>query len=434
RSELDQTKHYTPRVPLKTCLKEQAHSTTTTPPGEGNQVIETSLVNRKLRRVKTVDFEDFAKPSSVLRTFATPNAAKKVRWPITSTGLRVPPSNVTTSCPGPVHTGKSGLADPATTRTDVHVIAIAPSRTVDSKEAEDNVDPATPTMQIVESSNGCYEVVWDNVPDEHRIRMYRRSSSAFHSLQPINTPSMGALQRVNTKLIGSSGTWNAPSNVFKPTIVVFPDDDGRKQCGNYAVDDDDEWHVPAPPNSQHTSAGPSRPPSRPASAPASQAVSKEEMELKSALQNIRPGSEECTSTMEADTIPDTKVHLTRFFAPDRRIRHIAAAHRQIIPEHADIKFRGHRDSIALARSRLVHSSDFSEVVLAHRDSLSMAKKRMRTRNHAISTESNNPKMDRTVQSDAPFSFLDVDASRTVPMEKTVQAMQTLKKHTSANMI
>ncbi|KAH7078048.1 hypothetical protein BKA63DRAFT_542291 [Paraphoma chrysanthemicola] len=385
RNGLDQTKQYTPQVPLKTCLEEQAHSTTTTPPSKGSQLTETSLGNKKLRRVKTVDFEDVAKPSPVLPTFATPTAAQKVRRPRTSTGIHVPPSNVANSCPGSVYAGKSGLADPATTRTDVHVIAIAPSRIVDSKEDLDNVDPATPIMQIVESSNGCYEVVWDNVPDEHRIRTHRRSSSASHSLQAINTPSIGALRRVNTKLIDSSGTWNAPSNIFKPTIV----------------------HVPGPPNSKHTSAGPSRSPSRPASAPASQAVSEEEIELKSDLedlQDIRPDSDGCTPTKKAYAVPDTKVHLTRLFAPSRRIRHTTATRRPSSLEYTDIKFRGHRDSIVLARSRLVHSSDFSEVVLAHRDSLSMAKKRMRTRNHAISTARDIPKMDQTVQSDATFSF------------------------------
>jgi hypothetical protein len=42
-------------------------------------------------------------------------------------------------------------------------------------------------------------------------------------------------------------------------------------------------------------------------------------------------------------------------------------------------FRGHRDSVTLAKGRLVHSSPFSDIVKTHRDSVALAKQRMRER-------------------------------------------------------
>jgi hypothetical protein len=45
----------------------------------------------------------------------------------------------------------------------------------------------------------------------------------------------------------------------------------------------------------------------------------------------------------------------------------------------DSHFRGHGDSVTLVRGCLVHSSLFSDIAKTHRDSVALAKKRMRER-------------------------------------------------------
>jgi hypothetical protein len=381
RRDFNLPKKHGQELPLKTCLKKKAQSTTTTPPSEVSEVTDISSTRRTLRRVKTVDFAEVTKPLLVPSTLKATRVTQAEDDPKVSTGIHAPQSKKTPGYPGPMYTGKCGLANPATTRTDVHVIAIAPSRTVDKKDKKDSIDPATPTMQIVESSNGCYEVIWDDVPDEHNIQTHRRSSSACHSLQAVSSTAIRGLQHVNFKLTDWSESWNAPSDTFKPTIVVFPDDDGRMSL-TCATDDDEDLHLLVPPNSQRTSAGPSRLPSRPASAPTTRAASEEEIEIEEALQHSLPPSQHSWTTHRVG--PDPEVQPTRFFSPDRRMCHTTAARNFSNLEDTDIKFRGHRDSVTLARSRLLHSSDFPEVMFTQGDSLSMTKKRMHAWNHATS--------------------------------------------------
>lgn len=89
-----------------------------------------------------------------------------------------------------------------------------------------------------------------------------------------------------------------------------------------------------------------------------------------------PGSEYTSTTSESsiDIItpplasPPTLVH-----------RHTMPAAARSVSNLDSPLFRGHRDSVTLARGRLVHSSPFSDIVKTHRDSVALAKKRMRER-------------------------------------------------------
>lgn len=278
RSEhLPSSKPHSPDVPLKPCLKTKAKSTTTTPPGELQKLADDDTSGRTLRRVKTVDFEEAKKP--LLALPVPQKAPKKIvhGWigPSSTSQLRGPSPTKSTSMapsfPNMLSTAKGNLADPATTHADVHVIAIAPSRDLSHATNKASSDPATPTMQYVESSSGCYEVIWDDVPREESDQTRRRSSVASHSLQLADPAAARELQRVNSKLADWSGSWNAPSETFKPTIVVFPDHDVRMPQFECAVEDDDDLLAPVPPNSHRTSAVPSRAPSRPSSAPLTRA-------------------------------------------------------------------------------------------------------------------------------------------------------------------
>jgi hypothetical protein len=365
-------------APLKTCMKKKARSTTPSPHAELRDLNDNDSDMRTLRRVKTVDFVKTTEPLLAVRAQAetykksVPVVTKLSRELLAETLEPEASAHRTTSCPHTFNSVKSSLADPATTRTDVHVIAIAPSRNIGHTANEGAVDPATPTMQIVESSNGCYEVIWDDVPSEHSIRTNRRSSSASHSLVTVSSTPTRGLQRVNSKLTDWSGTWNTPSEKFKPTILVFPDDDGRRIHVESTVEDEEDVIVIAPPNSQRTSAAPSRLPSRPVSAPMTRVASQDELKTEKILQEEPP----MNWTVPTVTVPH----------PDllsmRGTRRVPGFRKLSNLEEDELRFRGHRDSVTLAHSRLVHSGGVSPELFAHRDSVSIARKRMHARNHA----------------------------------------------------
>jgi hypothetical protein len=411
------------KQPLKPCMK-KTKSTPTTPPGRPQEEVDDG--KRILRRVKTVDFaskdlsprsweEDHGTACHIRLSFRENSSTNR--------------NHEKTSCPGTVI--KSCLADPAITRTAVHVIAIAPSWKLD-EVPEDSKDPATPTMQIVESGSRRYEVVWEDFPAEHRVRLRQRRSTASHSLEAVSSPATRGLQRVNSKLTDWSGSWNSPSNSFKPTIVVFPDDDGRRSQYDCTVEDDDEIVVIAPPNSRMTSAGPSRLPSRPASAPMTRVASREDINLGDALREELPGDEQdWTLPSEQLVVPDPEV--SRLPGSSRSLRQSGALRKLSNIEEADLKFRGHRDSITIAHSRLLHSGGVSPELRVHRDSVSMAKKRMHARNHAISGARDFPAGDDTVL--PPLVTLDDDAASIISLSTVKEhAVEALEIKTSASIL
>jgi hypothetical protein len=171
------TKHRAVDLPLKPCMKQASKSAAGTPPSDeySQSISETGPM---IRRVKTVDFDEpvsrnrqETSPTSVLPETTAPQHS-----------VQVPQAKKTlpgiTPFPGP--RAKSTPADAATTRTDVHVVAVAPSG---HGKVPGDVSKATPTMQMVESNAGRYEIIWDNVPpDEDDMPRNRRNSSASQAL------------------------------------------------------------------------------------------------------------------------------------------------------------------------------------------------------------------------------------------------------------
>jgi hypothetical protein len=382
-------------APLKTCLKKKI-KIVMPPPSERPESATRTSENKTLRRVKTVDFEEVTKPfhapavpgtmskkmlCTPIRQFSKSCAeASKSK----STARRMP------SCLNMMSTVKSTLADPATTRTDVHVIAIATSQNAGDSGGNVGSDPATPTIQFIKSKNGCYEVIWDDVPTESSIDRKCRRSSASHSLKVVGSSATRGLQRVNSKLTDWSGSWNAPSESFKPTILVFPDDDGRSPYYECAVHDNDEYIVsPPPPNSQRTSAVPSRLPSRPPSAPLSKAPSQEEMyvgePLREAPAEVKHGW--IVPLADALVLPELNLQSTRLLNTTHRLRQIPAIRKLSNVEDVDVKFRGHRDSVTLAHSRLMHSGGIAPDLFAHKDSVSVARNHAAARGNPLRTSS-----------------------------------------------
>ncbi|KAF2865924.1 hypothetical protein BDV95DRAFT_612167 [Massariosphaeria phaeospora] len=380
RTMQPKSKHAGTDLPLKTCLKPKSKSAATTPPS-GSHQSDTGGV-RKLRRVKTVDFEEdisrklLSLPPLKVWTDEPKDLANKANKPTTrgQTKQARPPKTTKhqPSCPGPKT--KSGIADPAVTRTDVHVVAIAPSWMPGDTPNEDAIDPVTPTMQIVESKNGCYEVIWDDVqPEEDDIGPGRRGSTASQALHKANSSPVRGLERVNSKLTDWAWGGEDSPKPFIPQIVVFPDDDGRTSRFDCAVEDDEDCMVLAPPNSQRTSANASRRPSRPGSARHSRSCSTDDAEPLS-YASTRGSTPD--SGIFAESQPDT--------IDNKRGRARPTIRKLSNLEEIDLRFQGHRNSVTLARSRIFNDGGVSPELFMHRDSVSMAKKRMHERNHATS--------------------------------------------------
>ncbi|KAF2006921.1 hypothetical protein P154DRAFT_558868 [Amniculicola lignicola CBS 123094] len=390
-------------VPLKTCLKQKSKSAATTPPFiTGDDTEHTTGISPfgSLRRVKTVEFEreanrtllylpplqvwtaedhsevDVNPEESELRTTnhtkSRPKTFKRMR-----------------SCPGPKT--KSSTADPAITKTDVHVIAVAPSLSMDDIPDEDPIETTIPTMQIVESRSGCYEVVWDNVPPEHDIRERRRGSTASLALQNVGSGGAKGLERVNTRLTEWTQGKDSPTDIFKPQIVVFPDSDGRSRNLDPSYDDD-EFTIFAPPNTTHPSANQSTHPYRSESVRLSTSSSHDD--TNSQHSGDSPMTEKPDSVHSSLVLPDPGAATKRpgyLIGASRGVRKPPQDRRLSNVDESDMKFRGHRDSVTLLRSRMVTSSGISLELFMHRDSVSMAKKRMYARNHAVSSAREIPK-------------------------------------------
>ncbi|KAF2203395.1 hypothetical protein GQ43DRAFT_267409 [Delitschia confertaspora ATCC 74209] len=393
-------------LPLKTCLKHPLDSTGSTPVKPSSETGSESADIQPLRRVKTVEFLGHTrdKPS---------NLPPLKAW--TGEGSDSSPLQIKarrrSSYPGPKM--KSEAADTVTTRTDVRVVAIAPSWSNRTSMAADDsgIHPSTPTMQIVESKSGVYEIVWDDMGPEE-VSFHSDSGTPSSTRANQGSPfTPGALQRVNSKL--SEWSWNADSpnegssTPFRPQIVVLPSDKVLPSpARHFAVapddavgEDGDEDEVEdevedvliiAPPNSKMTSEAPSDGPSprrsRPASTPESRTAStmNEESDSGSSESDTDPQDPEPSDSTVLPSVPSTTdTRPPKVTAYRRRVRRPPTL-RRLSNMEEERKFRWHRDSVALARERMFHEGPIAPELYMKRDSIAIARKRMHQRNHAIS--------------------------------------------------
>jgi hypothetical protein len=405
-------------LPLKSCIKREAKTDTITPPDALQQgIIEEEV--KASRRTKAVDFKgSHSKPAPLgSRAAIVPENSMNIRihhgrpakkWRRTPSNL-FPSSNT-------ISTTKSNVADPAVTRTDVHVVAVTPSRNAHNITNEDP-DPATPTMQIIETKSGSYEVIWDNVLPEQKISVRgRRSSSASHCLKTVSPGARRGLERVNSKLAGWFGTWNSLSNSFKPTIVVFPDDDGRATRFDSVAEDKEDVPLLAPPNSQVTSATSSCHPSRPASAPLTRTVSNEDVSIGVTIHGT--SLHVAQNSLQPSEQP-LRMPNSGFLRRGRRNKYPAKARHLSSLEEADAKFCGHRDSVSVAHARLVRPERVSAELLERQDSYKLAKKRKHTQNRATSAEGASPQ-----RKDLSLEVLNLAVDNDIPEV----SLHMVKKH------
>jgi hypothetical protein len=356
--------------PLRTCLKQKAKSAGATPSEETVLATQTSQQVQQLRRRKTVDFAK-AKAESILLSAETSSIASDHCRP--SVGKA---TALTSSRPGMASLFRQSPASPAVTRTDVHVIAIAPSSLVDASSQStqakniDLRDPVTPTMQVIESNDNRYEVIWDEFSPVHDARTERWSSSAGQALQDISTSTKG-LERINNKLIQWSGTWHPPSDSFKPTAVVFPDEDSRKAQPEIFTDDEDSNFSDSPNGGS---------------------MSNHKQKSPTGDESGNSADERPSTSSDASSLPETphgapgQEAYSAYLIAARQNLDIGSSDRKLSNvEEANFHFRTHRDSMSLARTRrLIGSGGVRPELFAHRDSVKIAKKRMHAHDHAAS--------------------------------------------------
>jgi hypothetical protein len=428
-------------LPLKSSMKYKSKSATATPPSRTVTDPGSPVDNKKLRRVKTVDFEDAVAKKLKSLPPLTPWSSEPGResaleqiHPVTplkkaKNGAKIQETKRPPFCPNSAI--KSKVADPAVTRTDVHVVAITPSWSSDDTMDEGGINPATPTMQIVESKNGCFEVIWDDVPIESDNRN-RRNSSASQALNSIGSTAARGLERVNSKL--TEWTWGNGSQleIFKPELVVFPDDDSRSKQGDcMVVDDREDAVILAPPNSERTSMNHSRLASQSTSSRQSRNDSHDDSDID--LPSDGSESPDKMAAMPEFTVtlavPDPEA--TSGTLTGRRMKQAAAPRKLSNLEEADLKFRGHRDSVTLARTRILQSGGVSPELFMHRDSVAMAKKRMHMRNHAVSGARHNPRRaPATIESFVPHAVAEMPS----PSAIKEHATEALKSSTPASIL
>ena len=424
-------------LPLKPCMKHKSKSTAPAP--LSGHVLDLGE-GTSLRRVKTVDFDETVSRKLLslppLKVWAGDAARRpspagyraKAKKGNDNDLLRRVPHRLS-SYPAPSTKGKP--ADTAITRTDVHVVAVAPSWSVEDLAVERSIDPATPTMQIVESTTGCYEVIWDDLPPDDEMHAHRRSSSAtlFLSTGGLKTPS--SLERVNSKL--AQWTWGDESRAssFKPQTVVFPDCDGRTPHFNCTIEDDEDLVVIAPPNTARSSADASRYPSAAASARDSMADSPEDSTLtEDDGTDAHSHNKKHSFIVLGTEIKPTHVGSRIGASPGARKPSINRRLSNL--DNSELKFREHRDSVTLARSRIFNVGGVSPEHFMHRDSIAMAKKRMHARNHAVSHARDIPR----AQFVASESLVPIDDATDVSASslKIQSALKGLKGSASTSML
>lgn len=353
-------------MPLKPCIKQKARSAGTTPPFNTSKAPDGLRDDPKLRRIKTVDFEK-TNSQTVARQLAISSTVRKQIGRTSGPGTaRISPH------PGMATLMERSTACPAMTRTDVHVVAIAPSSLSPAEPFYSNASDqpvttsfTTPTMQIIESNNSSYEVIWNEVPPGYGASTEMRYSSAGQTFGALSTGPTN-LERVNTKLTEWSSTRNTPYNSYSPRLVVFPSDDGRKvDPGCLTVD----ARVLAPPNSRGAGATQSRrasahsldTPSQDESIPSKSRGSDSQ-------QDVSAETEVPRLVEDPITWPSQLVAARQKLdnpGPDRKLSNFD-----------ELSFRGHRDSLSVAQLRLAKSSGLRTELFAHRDSVALAKERL----------------------------------------------------------
>ncbi|KAL1591908.1 hypothetical protein SLS60_011500 [Paraconiothyrium brasiliense] len=369
---------------MKSVLKSAAE--TPAEPATGpNNVAEHPRVSQALRRVKTVDFTEAE--ATRIRTLplskswlsdtvlnACDEDESQGSLPAKSRcAVRGEPSF---SRPGP----KGRLVVPAVTKTEVHVITLAPTCELEVLPHELDIATANPTTQNVQPPDNSYAVVREDIPAEGKQEFPSQDSVTFLALRTPSPVTKCDLEGVNSKVSEWDWGQDLDSESSAPQIIIFPDDEGHAHAVTSMTDVEGDAAKRVPPNSQKTSSALSCPPSTPAIARPSRPPSHDKPGSVGKLRaNSRKNSDEDTVL----DVPISKAKLTISTTSSNKSKKPLADRRLSNVDDFEVKFRGHRDSVTMARSRLLAHRRVSPEVL---EFSTTAKKRMHANNRGISEE------------------------------------------------
>jgi hypothetical protein len=381
------------KAPLKSSMKSVPESAEETS-AESAIDLTNAAGHRKappsLRRVKTVEFQDveatgmrIAPPLAPWSSDTIFNLSDehKSQGELTTKSQRIISREPSCSLLGT----KSKLADPALTKTDVHVVTLAPAYRPAALPREPDLGVATPTMQLIKSADSRLEAVWDDVPAEDNKRAHRKASTASRALHTVNPATRSGLEHVNSNLYEWSWARGPGLESFAPQVVVFPDDEGHAHAVTYMTDDEGNPAMRAPANSQRTSSAPSYSSSVPATTRPSRPPSQDESEPTNKLQ-VNKLKYSGGGTTEALAIPDPEAKLGTIATLPDKFKKSQTDRRLSNIDDSERKFRGHRDSVTIARSRLLHDIGLPPELLEVQKYSSTAKRRMHVRTRGKSEE------------------------------------------------
>ncbi|KAL5375695.1 hypothetical protein DPSP01_011051 [Paraphaeosphaeria sporulosa] len=280
---------------------------------------------------------------------------------------------------------KSEMAVPALTKTDVHVVTLTPTYEVNVLSRKPDISTTTPTMQIIKSADSCHEVVWDDIPAEDNKRVHCRISLPSRALQTLSSARESDLRHVNSNLCEWDWGRGPGLESFAPQVVVFPDDESHAYAVTCVEDDDGNITIRAPSNSQETTGAPSYATSTPGTASSSRPPSQYVTDAAEKLEvdRFHDSAEESVAIL---VVPDAEVALGTIATLSNDFKKPLADRRLSNVDDSEMKFRGHRDSVTIARSRLLHDGEVSPELLEVQKYSSTAKRRMHARNREKSEE------------------------------------------------
>ncbi|KAL5411957.1 hypothetical protein PMIN06_003884 [Paraphaeosphaeria minitans] len=378
----EEVRHKRPNAPLKSSMKHI--------PGTGETSTEATISDSRspdhhrtsysLRRVKTVEFKRFdatgmrTVPPLKLRSsdvILNPIEGDESHGDLTIRKQNSLRGDLLCSRPG----FKNVLAEPALTKTDVHVVTRAPTSEVKVLPFEPGLGIATPKMQIKKSADHCREVAWDDLLD-------RKTAVASQVLPTVNPREKSGLEHIDSKLHEWNRDRGPELESCAPQVALFPDDEGYAHSVTFVADDVDNAAIRAPLNSQRTSGSPSFSISTPDTAwllrPSPQYDPEPTGKL--GINKSNDSGESMLVVPDPEAVPGTIATLADQF--DNTL----ADHRLSNIDDSEVKFRGHRDSVTVARSRLLHNGAVSPELIQVKEYTLTAKKRMHARNRGLSEE------------------------------------------------
>lgn len=268
---------------------------------------------------------------------------------------------------------KSELAGPTLTMMGAHVAPASKSE-VNFLPHDSDLDTTSPSMQIMSLIDDRRGILWADNPIEDNEEASCKISVANWALQTLRWTRRSNSEHVNPKL--SEWAWSMDPEL-ECTVhrgVFSALDEGYTHSITSAAENDDNG-TRVPFNSQGMSSDPSGLSSIPNTARSSRSLSQPRPESTDQLR-IDQSHDTAERLVALPVVPQHEAALGVMTALPYKLKESLADRRLSNMDDSEVKFRGHRDSITIARSRLMHKGDTSHASLQVQEPSPIAKRRI----------------------------------------------------------